>query len=374
MEELLPSTLQCGPAGTTQPLPVELFDALASAQPERDAVCSDDPAHGSWTLATLRRRARLLASAILSRLRADQRPLDDALVAVCLPRGPALPVALLAVWYAGAAYVPLEPSQPVARLRFLLEDSQARLLIAERRTEPKDLAAFSSATLRLLWPSGELEEDSKAPFPEPAAEAPGDLAYVIYTSGSTGKPKGVRVATGAVTNVLHAFEDMVRKGAASEDDVLVAVTTFCFDISVLEMFWPLCYGFRLVLCSAATARSGRSLEALLSSRRPEPRQGRLIFQATPTSFRSLLQAGWKGGENVAAVCGGEAFSGQLVLPLSQLCGAGVWNAYGPTETTIWSAAHRLRGDEVVVPIGRALPGTKLLLLPEKGSLAFLSLR
>ncbi|CAE7273573.1 dhbF [Symbiodinium natans] len=338
-------------------LTVELFEALATAQPQREAVASDDDLESAWNLETLRHRARSLAGAIQCRLASRY----DALVAVCLPRGPALPMALLGVWYAGAAYVPLEPSFPVARLRFLLEDSQAQLLLTEPRTEPKDLR-HDGQTLRLHWPSGEVESvDSKSPASQLSPEAPSTLAYVIYTSGSTGKPKGVRVAAGAVANVLQAFERSVRQewiltvvvcknifpfnyAAGREDDVLVAVTTFCFDISVLEK--PGGGGLRL----------GELPEGFVL------RPARLIFQATPTSFRSLMQAGWEGGDNVAAICGGEAFPSQLAAPLFHLCRAGLWNAYGPTETTIWSAAHHLQGNETVVPIGIPLLGTKLQLL------------
>ncbi|CAK0861766.1 unnamed protein product [Prorocentrum cordatum] len=147
-----------------------------------------------------------------------------------------------------------------------------------------------------------------------------------------------------------------------------AVSSPGLDISALEIFWPLCFGFRLCLASAATARSGPALAELLARVRPR------YFQATPTTFRSLLHAGWRGGPRTAAISGGEALPGGLAQQLSALCGGGVWNAYGPTETTIWSSTHRLPAPclqgapsplPAVVPIGGPISGTTLLIAPPR---------
>eukprot|EP00435_Cladocopium_sp_Y103_P048430 s418_g14.t1 len=215
-----------------------------------------------------------------------------------------------------------------------------------------------------LLPTGELPDaDVNGPDVEVQPTDRSHLAYLIYTSGSTGTPKGVLVSQHSVCNVLHAFESSLRKANASCDDIFVSVTTFCFDISVLEMFWPLCFGFRLYLCSSAVTRSGALLKQTLDDARKI--EGTLFFQATPSSFRSLLKAGWEGGQNVEAICGGESFPDALAEPLLRRCGK-LWNAYGPTETTIWSALHQLQSSEIPVPIGGPIAGTELLVATLEG--------
>eukprot|EP00913_Durusdinium_trenchii_P030012 g28124.t1 len=313
---------------------------------------------GSLTVEQLTTRSGNVAEAL--------RRVQSHFVAVCLPRGPGLIVALLGVWRAKKAYVPLEPSFPLQRIRFILEDSEASVVITERGSEPP--ASLEWPRLRLQWPSGEPEMDEE-PAPAPAVEQVTHLAYLIYTSGSTGTPKGqmilwfvgVLVPHSAVANVLNAFESLRKE--KSTEDVLLSVTTFCFDISVLEMFWPLCYGFSLHLASAAESRSGALLRQRLEelSRRAAARGGQVIFQATPSSFRGLLNAGWQGvHNNVFAICGGEAFPDALLEPLSLRCDQ-LWNAYGPTETTIWSAAFDVSSAGALsslrpVPIGTPIAG------------------
>ncbi|CAJ1399322.1 unnamed protein product [Effrenium voratum] len=333
--------------GTSEPWPLQLFDAWARSSPGQEILrCEALALTGGELLARSERLAQLL------------RP--GPFVAVCLPRGAGLVVALLAVWRAGKAYVPLEPSYPLPRLRFILEDCQASLVLVERSTEPRGLCE-DGRLLRLSWPGGE-PEGLEAPLVQGPPEEPTHLAYLIYTSGSTGQPKGVLVSQAAVCNVLHAFNGALRP-EEDPSDVLVSVTTFCFDISVLEMFWPLCFGFRLVLCSLAVARSGGLLRSALEG----VRGARLIFQATPSSYRALLQAGWSGGPHVTAICGGEAFPTVLAGPLHQ--NGAAWNAYGPTEATVWCAAHRLTDADTngaPVPIGGPVAGMQLFVEGDAG--------
>eukprot|EP00928_Gymnodinium_smaydae_P030581 TRINITY_DN22700_c0_g3_i1.p1 TRINITY_DN22700_c0_g3~~TRINITY_DN22700_c0_g3_i1.p1 ORF type:complete len:1073 (-),score=214.95 TRINITY_DN22700_c0_g3_i1:265-3438(-) len=382
----------CSPsAQPTWDLP-ELFAAAAEAKQAAVAVTSElDGAE--LTFAQLRCAVNGIAEAVGARLRgAGQRPW---LVAVCLRRTPALPAALLGVLGAGAGYVPIDPEHPESRRRFLLEDSGARALITSKATRwqagPFDAAV---AVLHVSEPAGALESSSSPAAAAPAARAEGEkptwevdtsdetpLAYLIYTSGSTGAPKGVRVPRPAVVNVLHAFDAMLRGGRSngeimrseekeSRTDCLVSVTTCCFDISALEFFWPLCFGFRLHLASPATARSGPSLAAVLESVRPT------LFQATPATYRSLLAAGWTGSSDLTGICGGEALQPGLATRLRACCGGGLWNAYGPTEATVWCSAHSLPAcaaeaslpasaeplaTSEAVPIGKPLAGDVLLL-------------
>ncbi|CAJ1385244.1 unnamed protein product [Effrenium voratum] len=228
-----------------------------------------------------------------------RRRSPEPLVAVCLQRTPALVVALLGVWCAGKAYLPLEPTHPGARLRFLLEDSGAEVLVTcwcvrRRNLLPEErIVRVAAVDGRLICPEG-----AQPPLSAPdLAVEPTDLqtpAYLMYTSGSTGTPKGVLVARRGVLNVLHAFNDMIRPGRDTGDagdgvgGQLLATTTYCFDISVLEIFWPLCFGFSLFLVSASTARNGGKLARLVGS------QGADLLQGTPAMWRSLVANGWTG--------------------------------------------------------------------------------
>ncbi|MEZ3179524.1 amino acid adenylation domain-containing protein [Streptomyces pimonensis] len=243
-------------------------------------------------------------------------------VGVLLPRDQDLPVALLAVQAAGAAYVPLDPAYPQDRLAYMAEDSGLHLLLTH---------SGSGVTLpgvpRLVVDTS--EQPSALPSPGPAGSS--DAAYVIYTSGSTGRPKGVRVPHRALTNFLWS---MAREPGFGPGDTLLALTTVCFDISGLELYLPLVTGGTVEVLAAEDARDGLRLREAMERARPT------VVQATPATWSMLLAAGWQGDPALKVLCGGEALPADLAEAL--LAGNGqVWNLYGPTETTIWSAASRL---------------------------------
>jgi acyl-coenzyme A synthetase/AMP-(fatty) acid ligase len=180
---------------------------------------------------------------------------------------------------------------------------------------------------------------------------PDDPAYVIYTSGSTGKPKGVVVPHRAVVNFLCSVQKLP---GLAKSDVLVAVTTLSFDIAGLELWLPLMTGARLVLASRDTVMDGKLLLDLLR------KVAATTLQATPTTWRLLLQAGFEGGLSFRALCGGEAVPRDLTDILARKTGA-AWNMYGPTETTIWSTCHRMQPGAAPL-IGRPLANTSVHVL------------
>ncbi|MGB8840895.1 MAG: non-ribosomal peptide synthetase, partial [Aliidongia sp.] len=189
-----------------------------------------------------------------------------------------------------------------------------------------------------------------------AASGKDHLAYVIYTSGSTGKPKGVQIRQASVVNFLMGMQAEL---AVRPDDVLVGLTTLSFDISVLELLLPLVNGARLVLGSRAQAGDPAALRALIEA------QGATIVQATPTSWRMLLQHGWpRLASPLRVLCGGEALPGDLVQQLLPHA-AQLWNLYGPTETTIWSALQRIDASAPAKSgsvLGRAIWNTQIYVL------------
>jgi len=137
-------------------------------------------------------------------------------------------------------------------------------------------------------------------------------------------------------------------------DVLLAVTSLSFDIAGLELFLPLMTGARMELASREAAGDGARLLALLEG------SGATVMQATPVTWHLLIEAGWRGGDGLAVLCGGEALPERLAAELCERSES-VWNLYGPTETTVWSAAGRVRPGERVV-VGPPVANTGLYLL------------
>ena len=321
-----------------------LVEVQASRAPELGAIEDEDD--GALTLAELCRRADAVAAALGARGVGR-----GAVVGVLARRDRTLPVALLGVLKAGAAYLPLDPSYPAERLTFMAEDSAARLVVTSG-----DVGDSLPEPLRGCAVSvDELERCGHAVAAPPAVEArPGDPAYLIYTSGSTGRPKGVMVPHHAVVSFLRA---MAERPGLAPGDRLLAVTTTSFDISVLELFLPLCTGGTVVIASPQTASQGPRLLDVIR------RRGITVMQATPATWRMLADAGWDGEPGLRVLCGGEAMSPDLAAELLERADE-VWNLYGPTEATVWCATHRVLQPEDPVPIGRPIANTRIYVLDE----------
>ena len=318
-----------------------LFAAQARAAPDRLAVVC-----GSRQLSY----AELMASAVslAAYLRqSGTRPGD--LVAVCVERSVEMLVALLAIWAAGAAYVPLDPHFPQARLDLILEDAAARTILTEAALAHR-FAQGGAAVIAV----DEHEDRWRAAGQRDSLPAPSgaDVAYVIYTSGSTGKPKGVEVGHGALTNLLRS---MRKRPGFERTDVLLAVTTFSFDIAGLELFLPLIAGATVVIAARGVALDGRQLAREIEN------HGVTVMQATPAGWRVLIDADWIGSPGLKALCGGEALPGDLARMLLPRVGS-LWNMYGPTETTVWSAVHEVRPGDDPIPLGLPVDNTALYIL------------
>ncbi|MEV1176803.1 amino acid adenylation domain-containing protein, partial [Nonomuraea sp. NPDC049784] len=186
----------------------------------------------------------------------------------------------------------------------------------------------------------------------------GQLAYMIYTSGSTGRPKGVSVTHAGLANFLAT---MAERPGLDPDDVLLAVTTPGFDIAGLELFLPLTRGARVVVATQDTTRSPRALAAEIE------RCGVTVMQATPATWQMLLDDGWAGSPRLRVLCGGEALPTALADRLLART-AGLWNLYGPTETTIWSSVQEL-AEGTAVSIGRPVANTRMYVLDQHMALA-----
>ncbi len=266
-------------------------------------------------------------------------------------------VAQLAILKAGAAYVPLDPAYPAERLAMMASDAQLALLV----THSAQAHSLKWPRAKSLWLDADAPSlavhDETALAPNPALDAgPEDPAYVIYTSGSTGRPKGVVVPHRAVLNFLASMADVPGLGT---DDRLLAVTTLSFDIAVLELLLPLSVGATIILASADEALDGRALRRCLEE------NAATVMQATPSTWRMLLEAGWEGAPGFKALIGGEALPPDLAQALLQRVGE-LWNMYGPTETTVWSTCWRVQQADAGISIGRPIANTQVHVLDEAG--------
>jgi len=344
---------------TAAPYPADtpvhaLFEAQAARTPAATALVFEGE---RLDYAELNRRANQLARGL--RERGVRR---GALVGIWLDRSVAMVVAVLGVLKAGAAYVPLDPAFPADRIDYMMADAALAAvvtqdrLVAQARTAGGTLPPVLSVDGESAWLAQQGGIDLG---PDEAGSGAGDLAYVIYTSGSTGRPKGVMLEHRSVVNFLVSMQ---REPGIGPADRFVSVTTLSFDIAGLEILGPLTCGGTVVLASRATALDGQALAALVRE------HDATLLQATPATWRLLLEGGWQGHEGATParpglkmLCGGEALPRDLAERLLALPGE-LWNLYGPTETTIWSTLTRVRDLSRPIAIGRPIANTQVFVL------------
>ncbi|HZX68348.1 MAG TPA: amino acid adenylation domain-containing protein, partial [Candidatus Elarobacter sp.] len=294
------------------------------------------------TYAELDARANRLARYLLARTGGS-----GALVGVCLERSLDTVIALLATHKAGCAYVPLDPSHPEARLRRILTEANVAALITDD-SATASLIAPGVPLIDVLSDADTIRAESALPLG--TAVAADDLAYVIYTSGSTGVPKGVEITHGSVVNLLSS---MANEPGLTENDTFLAVTTVAFDIAGLELFLPLSAGATLTIAPSEETSDGFRLLVMIADA--------TAMQATPATWRLLLEGGFVSTPGFVMLCGGEALPRELADRL--LAGGGtLWNMYGPTETTIWSSCSRVLPGDAPITVGRPIANTTFYVL------------
>ncbi len=262
------------------------------------------------------------AAALAHRLR-ERGVGPDETVAIAVPRGVELVVALLGVLGAGGTYLPLDDRYPAERIADMLDDAAPRLVLVTPETA--DIGAG-----REELDVTDVDHPSDLPSALAALDVPSGAhgAYTIYTSGSTGRPKGVVIDCAA----MSAFVDHVATDLALRPtDRFVAVTTISFDIAVLEIFVPLVSGAAVVLADAEEVRDPELLVGLVRRHRGSH------LQATPSLWRPVLEAHPEAFAEVTALVGGEALPPDLAEAMARHCAA-VINEYGPTEATVWATS------------------------------------
>ena len=332
----------------------QLFEAQVGRTPDEIALCFEDR---SLTYRELNARANQLARHLG---KAGVRP--GARVGICMERSLELMVGLLGILKAGAAYVPLDPSFPRDRLTFIVEDAGIEVLVTQERLadalEDHDAASIC------------IDTDSAAISQEPdgnldASVSSEDLAYVMYTSGSTGQPKGVRVRH---RNVVNFFAGMDATIGSERPGVWLAVTSISFDISVLELFWTLTRGFKVIVQSAEETAAAPTVRSFYSIPAQIAAHGVTHFQCTPSMARmlSVRPESLRGLAPLRTMLvGGEALPGDLADQLQESVSGEILNMYGPTETTIWSTTAAVERGGRPVPIGRPIANTQTYILDRR---------
>ena len=318
----------------------KMFEGMVEKFPGNLAIQN---AEGSLSYSELNKEANKVAHSLIAR---GVAPGD--LVGLCLNRDLNMLTSILGIMKVGAGYVPLDPGFPQERLNYMASSSKPKVLISDRNLS-KRFPQLNSILVE------EMASDSSLSTSNPHVSLLKDAtAYVIYTSGSTGLPKGVEVSHNALSNFLVS---MGKTPGITSKDKLLAVTTLSFDIATLELYLPLTVGASLYLAGSYDVIDGKALKTIIESNQVN------FMQATPSTWRLLLAAGWNGSKDFKVLCGGEPFPKDLAQKLVSICGS-VWNMYGPTETTVWSTCYKIEEGFELVSIGKPIDNTYTYILDE----------
>lgn len=341
LHQLMPDNAQPMLHGPTAPINrnhfAKRFSQTAMEHPDAPAIVMDT---GQITYAQLLDRAERLSD-----LLAEHGVGPGALVGLHMARDADMIVALVAIHLCEAAYLPLDPAYPAARLAAIVEDARPQLVLY--CGDAPDLTA------KMLDPqTGQVTQTAKGT----PRDLPNDTAYVIYTSGSTGRPKGVAVGHDSLCNYLDwlALDIGLQAG-----DRMLQVTSPSFDISISEILAPLSIGASIVLAPPSATTDAQQLGQLIRQHRVT------MIQMVPTMLRMLVD-GWSTPfDSVRTLlCGGEAVPATLLHQARDLFRqARILTVYGPTEATVWVTVSEFTGTETgIAPIGQPIRNTMLAVL------------
>ncbi|ARU62662.1 hypothetical protein CBW65_18040 [Tumebacillus avium] len=273
----------------------------------------------------------------------------DDVIGIFMERSPEMLIALLATHKAGGGYLPLDPSYPQERLSFMIGDAKPKVVV----TQPSLAGQLPPHDAHVLTVTGE-EPSGFLPNPESPVQ-PEHLAYIIYTSGSTGLPKGVMVEH---RNAAHLFTGMDEAIGCGEQDAILGLTSIGFDISVIELFWSLTRGAKIILLSEHEISEAALSVSEYSLRQQLQRHNATFLQCTPSLMGMIVAA--PGGLAALAplkkiLLGGEALPPALAKQLKQHSGVRLFNGYGPTETTVYAAHYEVTDTDMTsIPLGRPI--------------------
>lgn len=268
-------------------------------------------------------------------------------VAVLMDRSAKMLVSLLGILKSGAIYLPIHVDADIDRIAFILKDAHCKLLLVDK------------IYTGLEFPPVVFDDIIKAgkDMTEPViSRHNSDTAYIMYTSGSTGRPKGVKISHGSLLNFLLSMQN---NPGMEKTDTLLAITNYIFDISLLELLLPLYCGARVIIATREQVENTNLFIEVFEEYSPT------IVQATPGMWSLIIQGGWKGSPALKILSGGEYLNRELANRLLK-SSRSVWNLYGPTETTIWSAVMQLSQPlPVTIPLGVPVRNTCIYVLNDQ---------
>ncbi|WP_378186696.1 amino acid adenylation domain-containing protein [Aquimarina sp. W85] len=276
---------------------------------------------------------------------------DTSPIAVLMNRSADLIIILVGIFKSGRAYIPLDPSFPKERLKYIIAHSDVKCIIGDAQKQDIINAIVRFVSIDAILYTNNFNT-YKTSFVNRVKSS--DTAYIIYTSGSTGDPKGVEVGHQSLLNFLLSIQ---QKPGITNDDILFSVTTQSFDISILEFFTPLISGAKLYVIDSDTLIDPLAIIKELKRIKPT------IMQATPSFYQMLYNANWEGDSTLKVLCGGDLLSESLAENLLNTCSE-VWNMYGPTETTIWSSIKKIDTPKDASNIGKPIQNTKIYVLDD----------
>ena len=272
---------------------------------------------------------------------------DKSPIAVLLGRSANIVIVLLGILKSGRSYIPLDPTFPEDRLNYIIDNSQIKVLINEKEHSLNTSDEVQTISLETI-----LEEIKAFEGNQSVTISPQDTAYIIYTSGSTGNPKGVEIGHQSLLNFLISIQ---KEPGVQSNDVFFSVTTYSFDISILEFFVPLISGATLYIANQEILADPNAIIQKIGEIQPT------IIQATPSFYQMLFNADWVGDKRLKILCGGDLLSEALAEKLIDNS-LEVWNMYGPTETTIWSSQKKLEHSKEASNIGKPIHNTQIYIL------------
>ncbi|MBS7233712.1 amino acid adenylation domain-containing protein [Flavobacterium psychroterrae] len=319
---------------------INLFEEQVKCFPGKEALKDD---YQSYSYSELDKLSSQFTEQIIGIYgKHDQSP-----IAVLLERSANMVVVLLGILKSGRSYIPLDPAFPKDRLSYIVNNSKSKVLIREKGYELEGLDDVSILSLEDIW-----EGISNFKGILSKTISPQDTAYIIYTSGSTGNPKGVKIGHQSLLNFLISMQN---KPGITSKDILFSVTTYSFDISILEFFGPLISGATLYIADQSVLLDPNLIIEKINEIKPT------IIQATPSFYQMLFNAQWKGDKELKALCGGDLLNKTLAKKLISSTGE-IWNMYGPTETTIWSSVKKIESPENASNIGKPINNTQFYIL------------
>lgn len=317
-----------------------LFEEQVNKSPNKIALTFDGE---NLTYKELDAKANKLAGLLRSKGISSQ-----SIIGVMMMRSFDMLIAILAILKAGAGYLPIDPGYPSERIKYMLEDSGASILLTQMGLDIEKKYLEEVILINEDFYSN-LSEEKLVNISKPT-----DIAYIIYTSGSTGKPKGVVIEHRSFINFIKGVTDRI---SFTQENSILAITTICFDIFTLETLLPLTCGSRVVISNEHQQTDPQKLNDLIQSENID------MIQMTPSRIQMMLASGYVNSlKNVNDIMiGGEAFPEQLLKDISKITGARIHNMYGPTETTVWSTIKTLKADSRVT-IGTPIANTRTYIM------------